>query len=304
MKEKNQYDTVNSTEAEWDAQGTTISPEPSAEDQQGAKETPSSAGRIQRKSGSFWSSRVFKYGVWTGSGVVILLIWEAISRTGQGALLLAGPDETLTALIGLISQGTLFSDLAVTGAEFVISFGMAIVFGIAVGVGVGYYPLVAMSLRPWIAAGYSTPLIALTPLFILWFGIGIWSKVAVGFIVMFFPILVNTALGVSSADKGLIEMMRSLSATQGQIIRKAILRGSIPHIITGFRLAVGRGLTALVGAELLGATAGVGYRILNASQSFDTATLLANVVVLAVIGAALMTSLEALDKRVAEHRAA
>jgi ABC-type nitrate/sulfonate/bicarbonate transport system permease component len=250
-----------------------------------------------------WRARLIKYGVWIASLGVAWLIWELVFLAmGRDTLLLAGPTETVSALAALIDTGTLWADFSVTAREFVIAFAMAAVAGVAAGVLVGYWKPVGLVLRPWIAAGYSTPLIALTPLFIVWFGIGIWSKVAVGFVVMFFPILLNTALGVTSADKGLIEMMRSVSARQRDIISKVILRGSVPYVTTGCRIAVGRGVTAIVAAELLGANAGMGYRILVASQSFDTASILAYVVVLAVVGATLMVTLEWLDARVAARR--
>jgi len=232
-----------------------------------------------------------------------LVVWQlAYISSDRGSLFLAGPLDTARALVVLTSTGTLAADLRVTGLELVISFSAAVVGGIVIGLLTGYYKSAGVLAKPWIAALYSTPLIALTPLFIMWFGIGIWSKIAVGFIVMIFPILVNTALGVASANPDHLEMMRSMSARPSQMVVKVIMPGAVPAVTTGLRLAIGRGLTALVGAELLGSTQGVGYRILYAAQTFDTATLLANVVVLALIGAILMTSLDFLDRRLLAYR--
>ncbi len=207
-----------------------------------------------------------------------------------------GPEQTFSRLATLLTDGTLASDLRVTALEFLIASAMATAAGVGVGILVGYFRPVGILLEPWLAAGFSTPLIALTPLFIIWFGIGIWSKVAIVFIVMIFPIIINTALGVSSADPNLIDVMRSMAASRRQIIGKVIVRGSIPHITAGLRLSVGRGFTAVVAAELLGSSAGMGYRILDASQTFDIPLILAYVVVLAVIGATLM-----IDSRMAEQ---
>ncbi|MEQ3549469.1 ABC transporter permease [Pseudonocardia nematodicida] len=244
-----------------------------------------------------------RYTFWLLSFAAAIGLWQGVYLLqDQGSLFLAGPVDTLRALIDLIVTGTLWGDLRVTGLELVISFAMAVTGGIVVGILTGYYATAGVLAKPWIAGLYSTPLIALTPLFIMWFGIGIWSKVAVGFIVMIFPILVNTALGVAQANPDHLELMRSMSARPRQIVFKVIVPGAAPHMTTGLRLAIGRGLTALVGAELLGSTAGVGYRILFAAQTFDTATLLANVVVLAVIGAILMNSLDFLDRRVMAYR--
>lgn len=246
-----------------------------------------------------------RYLLWIASAAGGVAVWQlAYLSSDRETLFLAGPLQTLQALVVLARSGTLAADLRVTGLELLVSFSAAVVGGILVGVLTGYYKSAGVLAKPWIAALYSTPLIALTPLFIMWFGIGIWSKIAVGFIVMIFPILVNTALGVASANPDHLELMHSMSARPSQIVLKVILPGAVPAMTTGLRLAIGRGLTALVGAELLGSTQGVGYRILYAAQTFDTATLLANVVVLALIGATLMTSLDFLDRRLLAYREA
>lgn len=244
-----------------------------------------------------------RYVLWIASLLGAVTVWQlAYLSSNRGTLFLAGPLDTAQALVVLVRSGTLAADLRVTGLELVVSFTAAVVGGILIGLLTGYYRSAGVLAKPWIAALYSTPLIALTPLFIMWFGIGIWSKIAVGFIVMIFPILVNTALGVASANPDHLELVRSMSARPSQIVLKVIVPGAVPAMTTGLRLAIGRGLTALVGAELLGSTQGVGYRILYAAQTFDTATLLANVVVLALIGAALMTSLDLLDRRLLAYR--
>ena len=244
-----------------------------------------------------------RWAAWLTSALVAWLAWELLFRVTLGnGLFFASPEATFGRLADLVQDGTLAADMKVTTEEFLIATVLATVVGIATGVVVGYFRPVGMVLEPWLAAGYSTPLIALTPLFIIWFGLGIWSKVAVVFIVMVFPLIINTALGVSSADPNLIDVMKSLGASRWQIIWKVIIRGSIPYISAGLRLGVGRGFTAVVAAELLGSSSGMGYEILLASQTFDVPLILAYVVVLAVIGAALMMGLEALNKYIAERR--
>lgn len=245
----------------------------------------------------------WRYAAWAISLVIVLGLWQLVLQiTGGAGLIFAGPVATFEQLVEMVADGTLATDFVQTAQEFLISLVLAGVFGVAIGVILGYYKSISVVLSPWLAAGYATPLIALTPLFIVWFGIGIWSKVAVGFIVMVFPILINTSLGVSTADGRLIEMVRSLGGKQRQVISKVILRGSVPHITTGFRLAVGRGFTAIVAAELLGSRAGMGYRILIASQTFQIEVILAYVVVLAALGACLLGGLEALNRRVDRYR--
>lgn len=244
-----------------------------------------------------------KYLGWLLTLGVAWILWELTYRAmGNTELFFATPRATFSRLGELIADGTLQHDLWVTTQEFAIAGVIATVVGIFGGIVVGYFRPVAVILSPWLAAGYSTPLIALTPLFIIWFGYGIWSKVWIAALVMFFPILINTALGVSTADANLIEMMRAFSASRLQVLRKVILRGALPHITAGLRLGVGRGFTAVVAAELMGASAGMGYRILVAAQVFDVTLILAYVVVLAILGATLMTTLEALNERVAGRR--
>lgn len=247
--------------------------------------------------------RDVRVAAWIGSAVVFLIAWQlAFIALGSSKLFLSSPQMTFATLGRVIEDGTLATDLKVTASEFAIGLALAVVVGVAVGLVIGYVTEFGTILRPWLAAGYSTPLIALTPLFIVWFGLGIWSKVAIAFIVMVFPIMINTALGVRSADSGLVEMLRSFGGNERHVITKIVLRGSLPYITTGCRLAVGRGLTATVAAELLASQAGMGYRILYASQSFSTDIIQAYVIVLAVIGAVLMTSLEALDQHIARRR--
>jgi NitT/TauT family transport system permease protein len=248
-------------------------------------------------------ARLTRWSAWAASAVAAWLAWLLLYKVTAGAgLVFAGPTATFGRLGQLVADGTLAHDLKITGLEFAISLAMSVVIGILAGIVVGYFRPIGMVLEPWLAAGYSTPLIALTPLFIIWFGLGIWSKVAVGFIVMVFPVLINTALGVSSADPKLIDVMKSMSATRWQIIWKVIIRGSFPHIAAGLRLAIGRGGTAVVAAELLGASAGMGYQLLIASQTFDVPLILAYVLVLAVLGAAMMMGVQALSSYVEQRR--
>lgn len=273
------------------------------DEENGTRGLKTGVGNAPRKRAKLDLSGKLKYVAWTITALILLGLWELVLYiTGGAGLIFAGPATTFQKLVELAADGTLLEDFLQTAQEFLIAAALAGVFGIIIGVLVGYYKNFSIVLSPWLAAGYATPLIALTPLFIVWFGIGIWSKIVVGFIVMVFPILINTSLGVATADGRLIEMVRSLGGNQRQIIWKVILRGSVPHITTGFRLAVGRGFTAIVAAELLGSRAGMGYRILTASQTFQIEVILAYVVVLAAIGMCLLQGLEALDRRVDRYR--
>jgi NitT/TauT family transport system permease protein len=155
---------------------------------------------------------------------------------------------------------------------------------------------------PWVSAIYSTPIVALSPLLILWFGLGLASKVVVVFVVAVFPVLVNTQAGIESADEGLIETARAFGARRTQIFTKVLLPASVPFIVAGLRLGVGRGLVGVVVAELFGATSGLGYMITVASQVFDMGGLFAAVVILAAAGVISTEAIKMLERRLAPWR--
>jgi NitT/TauT family transport system permease protein len=151
-------------------------------------------------------------------------------------------------------------------------------------------------LNPWISGLYATPIIALAPLFILWFGIGIWSKVAVVASLVLFPVIINTDAGVRNADRQLIEAVRSFGASKLQLFTKVSLPAALPFILAGLRLGVGRGLIGVVVGELFGARAGLGFMITQAAEVFNMPQLFAGVVVLAAAGIVLTAAFQALER--------
>jgi NitT/TauT family transport system permease protein len=155
---------------------------------------------------------------------------------------------------------------------------------------------------PWVSMLYATPILALGPLFILWLGIGVVSKIAVIFLVAVFPILINTLVGLTTTDRILLDVARSLGASPQQIYMKVRMPAALPYIIAGLRLSVARALVGVVVAELFGARAGLGFLILMSSQSFDTAAMFVGVIVLAVAGVASVAALKWVEKRMAPWR--
>jgi NitT/TauT family transport system permease protein len=138
--------------------------------------------------------------------------------------------------------------------------------------------------QPWVSGLYATPTIALAPLFILWFGIGIWSKVIVVISLVLFPVTINTEAGLRTTSERLIEMLRSFGATRRQIFYKISLPSALPFILTGLKLGIGRGLIGVVVAELFGSRAGLGRLISQSADAFNMPELFAGVVILAVAG--------------------
>lgn len=233
-----------------------------------------------------------------GSVLAGLVLWEIFARyILANPFFLAPPSDVIRVLFALFA-GPIYPHLAISSLEFIIGLAFGATIGIGLGVAMALSSNVRFTLDPWISALYSMPTVALAPLFILWFGIGIWSKVAVVFLVTFVPILVNTSVGIKGADTRLIEATRAFGGSLYHEVIYVRLPWAVPSVIAGLRLAVGRGLVGIVVGELFGAREGIGFLIFDASQRFDSATLLATVIVLSVVGVMSVYALEALERRV------
>jgi NitT/TauT family transport system permease protein len=238
-----------------------------------------------------------------GSVVAGVLIWELSARwIVQDKLFLVAPSEMVARAIELIRSGELQQHSLTSAIEFVVGFALASAVGIVGGLILGTSAFARSIATPWVSALNSTPTVALSPLLILWFGIGLWSKIVVVFIVSVFSILVNTQAGIEGADERLIETARAFGARRNQIFVKILLPAALPFIIAGLRLGVGRGLVGVVVAELFGATSGLGYLITTSSQVFDMGALFVAVTILAVAGVASTEAIRIIEKRIAPWR--
>ncbi len=228
-----------------------------------------------------------------------ILLWEAISRyVVTDNLFLASPLQVASEIVQLFLSGRMLHDLAVSSIEFVIGFGIAIVLGIALGVLMASNETAKVACEPWVQAFNATPTVALAPLFILWAGVGIWSKVMMVVIVVVFTISINTEAGMRVTSPRLIETFRSFGATRRQIFLKLSLPSALPFILAGLKLGTARALIGVVVAELFGARAGLGNLISEAAADFNMADLFAGVVVLAAIGIWLTATFSWLERRV------
>jgi NitT/TauT family transport system permease protein len=227
-----------------------------------------------------------------------LLIWEVVSRfLIANALFLAAPTQIVQAIYRLSLSGELERHIRISAAEFALGYVVASALGIAVGFGMASSVRFKQAAQPWISGLYATPTIALAPLFILWLGIGIWSKVLVVIFLVLFPVAINTEAGLRTTSDRLIEMLRSFGATPRQIFFKVSLPSAVPFILAGLKLGIGRGLIGVVVAELFGARAGLGQLISQAADAFNMPELFAGVVVLAVAGIVMTAGFGLLEKR-------
>lgn len=239
----------------------------------------------------------------TTAVVVFMVAWESIVRFGVvNPLFTSSPSRIVVTFLGMLREGVLAKDIRVSGTEFVIGYSLAILVGIVVGIAMGWYRDVSAALQPFVSTLYSTPRIALLPLFIIWLGIGIWSKVAVVFLVAMFQILIATEAGVRSADESLIRTARSFGANDRQIFTTIVVPGAVPFLIAGLRLGLGQALVGIVVGELYAATAGIGYEIAVAGETFQTDRVFVGIGILAIAAIFLMWCFRRLELRVERWR--
>jgi NitT/TauT family transport system permease protein len=238
------------------------------------------------------------------AAIVVIVGWEAIGRYGTSTDLFFAPlSSIMLAGVKLWQSGDLQNDIAASFQAFGYGMLIATVVGIVLGVLIAVNQAARDYLDPYVSALYATPLVAVAPLVILWFGLGVTSKVAVVFITAVFPVLINTSVGIRQTDANLIEVAHSFGATRGQVIRKVLVPSSIPFVVAGIRLAVGRGIVGVVVGELFGAQAGLGYLIFVSGQTFDVASLFVGVLLLAFAGVGLTALVHWVEGRVAKwHR--
>jgi NitT/TauT family transport system permease protein len=227
-----------------------------------------------------------------------LAIWEYIGLfVVKNTLFLATPSSSLLALIDMWNRGVMQKAIVISGEEFFIGFAIAVVAGTLIGLLTASFEDLSLILTPWISGFYASPIVALAPLLILWFGVGIWSKIAVVISLVIFPMIINTETGIKHADPQLLEASRSFGANKAQLFAKVSLPSALPYIIAGLRLGVGRGLIGVVIGELAGSRGGLGYLINNASQVFNMPQLFASVIVLAAAGILLTAGFQYLERK-------
>ena len=235
--------------------------------------------------------------------VVLAALWEATGRffiTGRFAF--APLSVVLVETYKQFASGAIYIHLLTSGYELALGFGLASVFGIVMGVLIGVNRAASDYFLPVIYAANATPIVALAPLFILLFGVGVVSKVVVIFLLCYFAVLVNTVAGVRTVDRALVEAARAFCASREQIVWKVLLPNSIPFIVAGLRAALGRGLVGVIVAELYGASAGLGWLAWSASEQMNAKLLFVAVTILAVAGVTCTLALDVLERRIAPWR--
>ncbi len=235
----------------------------------------------------------------TSAVVVFLTIWELTGGVFQliNPMFMSAPSLIWKAGVQMFVSGEIYNDLYVSGVEFAWGYFLSVIFAIPFGIACGWYRRVSYIFDPFINAMNATPRVALLPLVIIWLGIGILSKVGIIFLGAVFPILINTRDGVKTTPHNLLNAARSFGASEWQIFKSVVLPSTLPFILTGLRLGVGRALIGVMVGELYAATAGIGFMITVAGATFQTDKVFVGVLIFAISGVIAMELLTKLESR-------
>lgn len=235
--------------------------------------------------------------------VLFVAIWEIVAvYIINDKLFLAPFSEVILKTINMFFTGFIWKHLEISGIEFFVGFIIASFVGIGVGLIMGANRKIKDYLDPGVTALYTTPRVALTPLFILWFGLGINSKIALVFLSAVFPVIVNTYTGIEMVDKELLEVGQSFCANRKEKFLKILLPFAMPYIFAGIRLGLGRGLVGIVVGEMFASKAGIGFLIVDSGRIFDTAGLFAGVLIITISGLIMSELLKVLEVKIAPWR--
>jgi ABC-type nitrate/sulfonate/bicarbonate transport system permease component len=235
----------------------------------------------------------------TVSVVLFLAVWELVGNVYQwiNPLFMSAPSLILKAAIELFRSGEIWNDLYVSGVEFFWGFILSVVVGIPFGIAVGWYKRAAYIFDPFVNAMNATPRVALLPLIIIWLGIGILSKVGIIFLGSVFPLMINTRDGVKTTPVNLLNAAKSFGASQWQIFGSVVLPSTLPFILTGLRLAVGRALIGVFVGELYAATAGIGFMVTVAGATFQTDKVFVGILIFIIVGLVGTNALDRVERR-------
>ncbi|WP_230632758.1 ABC transporter permease [Paenibacillus athensensis] len=235
--------------------------------------------------------------------IVVVAVWQALGTLGVvSSTILPTPLDIARAFYDLTVSGDIFKHLRISLWRAAIGFALGGSLGLLFGVLVGLFRRFEQSLDPSVQMLRTIPHLAVTPLFILWFGFGEFSKILLIAKGAFFPLYVQTFLGIRSVDAKLFDVARVLQFSRLQQITKLVLPAALPNILLGLRLSIGVAWLGLVVAELMGSSEGVGYLILDARQFSQTAIVFVGIVIFAVVGKGSDSLVRYLEKRLLQWR--
>lgn len=233
-----------------------------------------------------------------GSVIVVLIAWQIVgSRIDP--IFLSTPTKIASAAGTMISDGSLLPAFMASIKPMLLGYVIAAAIGIPLGLVIGRSKVVEAAVGSFIVAGYAMPLVALIPLFVLWFGLHTEVKIVVVATMSVFPVVINTWAGAQAVDRTLVEVGKAFGVRPVGIVRKIVLPASVPFIISGLRLGVGRAVIGIIIAEFFTAISGLGGLVLNAGQSFDTASMFVPIIILMLLGIGLTRLVGYVERKVA-----
>jgi NitT/TauT family transport system permease protein len=255
---------------------------------------------------SAFKQRVESMALGTAVIVLLLIIWELLPYfvpMKQGTrLFFTVPSRILATLWQMFASGSIWAPLGVSATAFAIGLALAIAAGLPLGILLGRSNTLNAMFDPFITAFNATPRLVFLPLLMLWLGIGLWSKVAIVFLGALFPLLINTHEGVRNADKLLINVVRSFGAKEWDVARLVVIPNSLPFIVVGLRLAIGRAILGVVVAEFFGAQDGLGVLMVRAASSFNVDVVFAGLIIFAALSLIMTGLVKLLEERMSRWR--
>ncbi len=252
--------------------------------------------------------------------ILFLIAWEGFARGWWTDLLypLLGPTAArltlkpifissptriaATAFQMFVVTGEIWKDIGRSGLEFLLGVSLALVVGVPLGFAAGWYRRFRYAVDPFLAALNATPQVALLPLLVLWIGTGMACRVLIIFLLAVIPIAISAMSAVRTVDARLVRVARSFSAGDWRLFRTIVLPSTVPFLLAGIRLAVGRGMIGIVVGEIYGSAAGIGMMINQAGSRFETDRVFVGVLTIAAAGVALVEIVRSVEQRVEAWR--
>jgi NitT/TauT family transport system permease protein len=237
---------------------------------------------------------------WISTPIVLILCffgWKlAIKIFDISPFVLPQPEDVVTAMWDVVTEQGFWHHVAVTLEATFVGFAIALVFGLVMGIILGRIAWLERALRPVIVASQVVPKVALVPLFIIWFGFGVTSKIVIAALLAFFPIMLNVILGVRSIDPGHRDVMRSLNAGRWATFRHLDYHSTLPYILAGMEIGIVFAIIGAILGEYLGGDQGLGFLIVRELNGLNAEKLFAVIAVLTIIGFLLFLAVVGLKK--------
>ena len=235
-------------------------------------------------------------------GIALLFVWQGVSGRLVDNFFISNPIDVWRRLVTWTLSGSIFLHLWATLYATLVGFVLGAVGGMVLGVWLGVSPFMGRLLNPYLWALNALPKVALAPLFVLWFGLGIESKIALAAVLVLFLVFLNTFAGVREVDQDLIDSARMMRASRLQVIRKVIIPSALSWVFAGLKISVPYALIGAVLGEMIAANRGLGYLVQFSGSQFDTAGVFAVLIVIALLAVVLNLAVEIVQGRMERWR--